>query len=386
MYKFNEIKTVHLEVTERCNASCPMCARNINGGDLNPHIREAELSLDNIKKIFSLDFLQQLSHIYLCGNYGDPIVAKDTLDILRYFRECNQNLLLSINTNGSARNTEWWRSLAEILGSNGYVVFSVDGLSDTNHIYRQNTNFDTIMRNATTFIEAGGKAKWEFIVFAHNEHQVETARQLSKDMHFAEFATKKTARFISPLNGVEKEISVINTKNGQIKLGLPKNKDFVNKAVNDISKFTGSEQEIVLPTKVQQIQHRLRPEIYSTDQSKKSEIEKYWDVVKIDCKVAKEKNLYITAEGIVQPCCWMAGQMYSWYYSYRSTQIWKYINKVGLKNLNAIENDVGKIVDGIYFQEIIPSIWDKPSCSEGKLAVCSKTCGVTHNVFDEQYT
>ncbi len=29
IYRYNEIKTVHLEITERCNASCPMCARNI---------------------------------------------------------------------------------------------------------------------------------------------------------------------------------------------------------------------------------------------------------------------------------------------------------------------------------------------------------------------
>jgi MoaA/NifB/PqqE/SkfB family radical SAM enzyme len=46
VYKSSEIKSVHLEITEACNASCPMCARNINGGEDNPHLKDNELSLD----------------------------------------------------------------------------------------------------------------------------------------------------------------------------------------------------------------------------------------------------------------------------------------------------------------------------------------------------
>lgn len=35
MYDYKDIKVVHLEVTDKCNASCPMCARNKNGGAVN---------------------------------------------------------------------------------------------------------------------------------------------------------------------------------------------------------------------------------------------------------------------------------------------------------------------------------------------------------------
>ena len=34
MYKYTDIKTIHLEVTQNCQASCPMCDRNMNGKDL----------------------------------------------------------------------------------------------------------------------------------------------------------------------------------------------------------------------------------------------------------------------------------------------------------------------------------------------------------------
>ena len=60
MYRYNEIKTVHLEITENCNASCPMCARNINGGEDNPHLKGNELSLDDCKTIFPPEFIFQL--------------------------------------------------------------------------------------------------------------------------------------------------------------------------------------------------------------------------------------------------------------------------------------------------------------------------------------
>ena len=41
MYKYEDIKEVHLEVTQRCQAACPMCDRNMNGGDDNPHLTDA---------------------------------------------------------------------------------------------------------------------------------------------------------------------------------------------------------------------------------------------------------------------------------------------------------------------------------------------------------
>ena len=119
MLEFKDIRTVHLEVTDKCNANCPMCARNINGGPLNPHLRMVEMSLAEARAVFSSEFLKQLRFIQLCGNFGDPIVAKDTVEILRYFRAENPKLFLGIHTNGSARPSEWWSQLGEILSRPG---------------------------------------------------------------------------------------------------------------------------------------------------------------------------------------------------------------------------------------------------------------------------
>jgi MoaA/NifB/PqqE/SkfB family radical SAM enzyme len=46
MFKFNELKTVHLEISTRCQASCPMCPRKYHGGVENPNLKLADWTYD----------------------------------------------------------------------------------------------------------------------------------------------------------------------------------------------------------------------------------------------------------------------------------------------------------------------------------------------------
>ena len=362
-----------------------MCARNINGGEDNPWIHNAELSIEDIKKIFTTDFIQQLKHMYMCGNYGDPIVAQDTLEIFRHFRSVNSDILLSMNTNGSARNIEWWAELAKVIGDKGYVIFSIDGLEDTNHLYRKNSSWQRIIDNANAFISAGGRAHWEFIVFAHNEHQVDEARNLADVMGFEKFQVKKSARFFSSVSGSVKEtITGVDRKEREFVLQAPTNPEYRNSVVESLIEVSTLQQKVKLPTTKQVVLNYMRPEIFNEDPARKSNVEKYFDNVTIKCKVKEEKSLYISAEGILQPCCWVAGQMYNWYNTPKGSQIWKLINVVGKDNLSALRHSIETILEGSYFQRLISDSWTKPSCHEGKLQVCAKICGT--EIFDKQYT
>lgn len=379
MYSYQEIKTVHLEITERCNASCPQCSRNINGGETNQYLKDRELYLEDIVKIFPTSFVQQLNHIYMCGNYGDPIVAKDTLEVFRYFRECNPNIILSMNTNGSARTPEYWIELAKILGKNGYIIFSIDGLKDTNHLYRRNTNWDKIVDNVTAFISANGIAHWEYIVFEHNEYQIEEAQQLANALGFAKFQLKKTARFSSVFGNTKEGTSAVDKRGKKIEIGLPKNPNYRNTGIKNYAEVTGITKQVVLPTTLEEISDKLNPELFVDNP-----VIQLYDKTTVDCKVKREKSIFITAEGIVQPCCWIANQMYPWYHSPRGAQIWKYINKIGIDNINAHNKSVEEIINSGYFDQIAES-WDKPTCKSGKLAICARTCGLSLETFNKQY-
>jgi sulfatase maturation enzyme AslB (radical SAM superfamily) len=136
----------------------------------------------------------------MCGNYGDPAAAPECIEIFKYFRQVNNSIRLCMHTNGGLRNTSWWRELGSVLSEFGDECYiGIDGLKDTNHIYRVNTDFDKIMKNASAFIAAGGKAHWEFLVFEYNEHQVEEARRIASDMGFVGFRTKVSHRMNKPV-------------------------------------------------------------------------------------------------------------------------------------------------------------------------------------------
>ena len=360
LYHYNELRIIHLELTHRCNAACPMCARNVNGGAVNPDMPLSELSLADVKAILLPDLIGRLKRIYACGNYGDPMVARDCLEVFRYLREHGPNLNLDLHTNGSARRPEWWRELAEIMKQGPhYLRFGIDGLEDTNHLYRRGADWKTVMRSAEAFIEAGGRAEWDFLVFRHNEHQVEEARKLAEDMGFKEFFVRKTGRF---LDAGELETSdrfeVLDRKGGfEYFLEQPLNPDHQNPAFGNL--------EVV--------------------KKRYGEYQTYLDKVDIDCKVAGPKRkMYLSAQGYALPCCWL-GAVFSESSTAERRQFADLLDSYGgIAAVDARQHGLKSVIEGPLFQQAIPASWDQTSIADGKLAICARTCGKEYDPLDQQ--
>src|SRR4051812_11271567 len=107
MYTLDEIRAIHLEITSKCNARCPQCSRNIAGGATLPILPLAELTLDDLRSALSGQLVRQLDYLHMCGVYGDPLVARDTLQVFRWLRSLNADLTLVMETNGGGRAPEW---------------------------------------------------------------------------------------------------------------------------------------------------------------------------------------------------------------------------------------------------------------------------------------
>ena len=60
MYNYSTITDVHFEPTQKCQASCAMCDRNKNGGEVNQYLKNADISLDDFKSIMPVNFIKQL--------------------------------------------------------------------------------------------------------------------------------------------------------------------------------------------------------------------------------------------------------------------------------------------------------------------------------------
>jgi len=187
------IKILHVEPTDVCQAACPLCARETDKNfrkDLKHHLR-----VEQIQQHFSERVIAGLDKMFMCGNYGDPAAGYYTMDIYQYFRKINPNIVLGMNTNGAVQSTFFWHALGQLFNQpQDYCVFSIDGLEDTNAIYRKNVNWQKLMTNAEAFISAGGSAHWDMLIYRHNQHQVDACERLARDMGFKWFRAKVSKR------------------------------------------------------------------------------------------------------------------------------------------------------------------------------------------------
>ena len=339
MYDFADIREVHLEISSYCQAKCPMCPRTYHGNIPNPKLVEDNMSLDIYKKIFTTELTNQINVIQMCGNYGDPIFNNDLLNMIEYTVDINPNVKFDIHTNGGARNTVWWEKLAKILPNDHLLFFGIDGLSDTHKLYRIDTDFNKIINNATAFINAGGNAQWVFITFKHNEHQLDQAKQLSKELNFQSFQEKQSSRFIGgPWFDV-----LDNHGNILYKLEQPSYKkiDFVSK-------------------------------------DKMSNFKKILSNSQISCIAKKDSSVYIDSKGIVWPCCYVASSPYLYsttdelIYEYHAENVQSVNNLLSRfkKSLNIRDHELKDIINSNDWQ----TIWNE-SFDSNPTITCAKTCG-----------
>ncbi|PIV45088.1 MAG: radical SAM protein [Candidatus Nealsonbacteria bacterium CG02_land_8_20_14_3_00_37_10] len=347
-----------------------MCGRNAFGV-VCPGLQLTELTLEDCRKIFPPTFLSQLTDISICGAYGDPACTQELLEIIEYMRRSNPNLEIDIYTNGGARSLSWWKRLARVMG-NGKVVFGIDGLEDTNHIYRQGTVFSIILQNVRAFIRAGGRAQWDFIVFKHNEHQVEQARELSIKLGFEVFQIKRTNRFFKVFYEEDPALESAGEEFGKYPvydshgkksgyLELPENPNYRNdslKALEVLMKEFGS-------------------------------LNRYFDETPIDCKAKRYQSVFVSATGLVFPCCWAYHQancrtLYNVTDSFELGVENILRETGGVHQISAKEYSLKDIVEGEFFKRIEES-WDLPGLARGRLKVCARACGRRMDMYEEQF-
>jgi len=186
----DDIDYFEIELSNYCNAKCPACDRE------NPLINKATFNTNNISLAQIKKIIEQIPNtikFYFGGTSGDPMMNPEIIQIFEYASKSVKNV--SMDTNGSLRSPTVWKKLGMISKEFGSsITFSIDGLEDTNNIYRVNTNWKKIMNNAQIFIDAGGFADWKFLIFDHNKHQIEEAKALAKTMGFHTFVAEPSSR------------------------------------------------------------------------------------------------------------------------------------------------------------------------------------------------
>lgn len=315
------VRSFNLELTNRCVLACPECARTGN-----PWVREnlSDLPLSVIERVFPLSQRHRFEglRVNLCGAHGDCIYHRQFHDVIRHLKAAG--LRLMIETNGSHRKREWWEKTCDLLKAEDVITFSVDGLEDTNHLYRINARWEDILA-AMRLCAERVTVSWKYIVFRHNEHQIEQAKALARKIGVRDISFKKSARFRErdPL--------------------APSNEDYIG-----------------IVTRNRRAIRRLIDSGASDDDFDRQ--------VSIRRKCASGKDLAITALGYLFPCtsCESA-----------DTSAWFHRNRA---HFDLRRHAVDEILASPKWREL-ESLWERASTAP---SACLAYCGV-HREYDNEY-
>jgi MoaA/NifB/PqqE/SkfB family radical SAM enzyme len=333
MIEYHQIRDVHLEAATLCNASCAWCPRTFWGYPYNDGYPELYLGLAQAKAIFSPEFLQQLKSIRVNGNFGDIVMNPDGADIIEYFRSSNPKIKITVHTNGGARDKDFWQRLAK---AQAQVVFALDGLQDTHHLYRQNTVWSTVIRNADVFIKAGGVAVWQMIKFKHNLHQVKQCKQLSRNLGFKKFSLVNDGRDTAPVfDRNQNLVHVLGDYQGETSFPV-----LFHKKLNDT---------VLLEDVVKDRKPRRR----------------------VRCDAKRNRSIYIAANGDVSPCCWTGLYPRTFGHGQYYQAVNQQLTALVAKN-NALEYSLQQCIE--WFNQIQES-WKISNYNQGRLVICDDYCG-----------
>lgn len=335
----HDIRKIELEITSDCNAACPGCARTQNLDILEIN----SFTFADLQRLFPNTEHIKDKQFKFCGVLGDPALNKECVDMVDYL--ARRGGYCQLSTNGGYQKAEWWHRLGEISRDtkNVEVVFCVDGHSETNHIYRVNTKFSIIDRNMTAYAE-NGRGTWMFIVFDHNEYELDAARSHAKNLGF-KFATRTGMR-----NSYHDWVAQIGKK---------------NKIKEQVITTTGKKE------------HSKKEKVYELDKfisnENKDEEETKNILQSMKCKLIHEGEIFISAKQELWPCCFL------WDSAFKNKE--NILEKLSeyQTGWNSVKNQsIDEVLSHPWFDKILGESWN-PAHNK-HLTRCIRTCA-----YDKAY-
>ena len=167
---------VNIDATFRCPLQCPCCVRQKENADVM--ITESrDMPIEDFKKL--INFWHTFN---ICGQISDPIYHLKFLDLMQIMHD-NQDKRFRIHTTATRKKIDWWKKAFSLSKQNVRWTFGLDGTDqETSNKYRINTNHNEVMDVMKLAKDMDVNCEWQFIVFKHNEHQIDTAKKVAKDM------------------------------------------------------------------------------------------------------------------------------------------------------------------------------------------------------------
>jgi len=190
--------SVSIEPTTSCNLRCPQCPSGL---------REFSRPTGMLDLGFYETIIDQLSPnlSYLTLYFqGEPFLNKDFLPMVAYANK--KDVYTATSSNAHYFTPENAKKTVE--SGLSKVIISIDGITpETYKKYRIGGDLDKVLSGTQELIKQKKEAKsstphivWQFIVFGHNEHELEEVKKMANEFGVDELAIK-TAQIYDFANG-----------------------------------------------------------------------------------------------------------------------------------------------------------------------------------------
>lgn len=168
---------LHLELTSRCTLGCLECNRTL-------FPKTFQVTDLNYNVLLKLTENPQFDFFVLSGNNGDPIFYPKLLEWIQFRNQFFPSKKIHLETALGGKPMHWWKQLFEKLCLVDTFCVSVDGLANTNQLYRKNSNWNHIFQ----ILQLGSSYDffkiWKCIVFSTNEFELEKIKQLANQWNY----------------------------------------------------------------------------------------------------------------------------------------------------------------------------------------------------------
>ena len=141
-------------------------------GNLADFVELKHWDMNVVLPNLELEKMTSLRYVKIEGDNGDALMHPDIFTLLDAIMVAPSKPNVKILTNGGMRNPKWWREFGARYKNRLVVQFSIDGLSDTNSLYRVDIDHVRVLKNVQAFVQGGGEAIQRCLVFKHNQHQI----------------------------------------------------------------------------------------------------------------------------------------------------------------------------------------------------------------------
>lgn len=202
---------VIIETTNRCNLNCPFCLVGMQnelqekyGNTAHDLMKRpmGNMSMETFHRIRNEIKLFGINKVYLHFQ-GEPFLNKLTSEFARQLK--SGGMYVGIFTNGQAFNDKIIEEIAKV--EIDLIRFSVDGASEeTYQVNRVGGKFKNVFENMKKLAIAhkgkGTRIEWQFLPLKNNEHEVEKARVLAKELgvNFFTKGFRETNPELAPAN------------------------------------------------------------------------------------------------------------------------------------------------------------------------------------------